>query len=364
MGTAAQQVVRRRQTGGFVKAKVHRRISEAVAQKLWPKIDCETLHIATETFDWPGTDLRHHPSEGRDNVTRIMILTRRARYQYLETGFSQDLQCRLGDIFHLIQDGLISSENMEAHNAIEGQVSLHLEEFPFYGVNPQDLATEAEVFAFLRREVRPFQDGEGILVSAFRLCLSVGKAITSPRPRFKLGEQANHLMVKADSLLREVEEQAKQWKSETDKLLEQPYEEYFGSQIADKKREHESRRARARSSIVRRIISALRREEQRFQQEIQDLEKTKTDWFERSKAAKEAKKNRLVERATQVASMLQKLKDILGRGYQSRYEYMERNAPWLGIDIAEFRKPGEIESFIVNRERRLCAVRNLLGFKS
>lgn len=344
-----------------MKAKAHRRISEAVAKELWPDRDCHTLVVATVTFDWPGTDIRHHPTEDSDNLAQIMDFTHHARYEYLEEGFSQELQCRLGDIFHLIQDGFISSDNMDTHNLIEGQVSRLLEQFPFYGIEAEHLRTELEVEAFLQREVRPLQDAEEILKSAFRACLSIGKVITSPRGRFKLGEQANHLMAKADRLLREVEEQANQWKSETDRLLLQPYEEYLGSQIAAKKHKHECSQATARGSIVRRIMSALRREEQRYQQEIQDLENRKATWLGRSKAAKEAKLNRLVEQATHVASTLQKLKDILGRGYQSRYEFMETNAPWLAIDIEQFRTPEEIESFILNQETRLCAVVVICG---
>lgn len=343
-----------------MKEKAHRRISEEVAKKLWRNRDCETLVIATATFDWPDTDIRHHPAEDRDNVTQIQILTRRARHQYLETGFSPEFQCRLGDIFHLIQDGFISSDEMDTHNLIEGQVSRCLEQSPFYGIDAKSLTTEAQVFGFLRREVRPLEDAEEILLSAFRVCLSIGKAITSPRGNFKLAQQTHDLIREADGLLQEAEEQARQWKNETDKFLE-PYETYFGSQVSEKEVERERSLAAARASVLRRIISALRQEERRYQQEIQDLEKKKATWLGRSKVAKERQLNRLLEQAAKVASTLQKLKNVLARGYQSRHEFMERNASWLGIDVEEFRTPRELQSIIVDRETRLCAIPLMCG---
>jgi len=338
-----------------MKEKVHRRISEEVAKKLWPNRDCQTFVIATATFDWPGTDVRHHPAEDRDNVRRIQILTRRARHQYLETGFSQEFQCRLGDIFHLIQDGFISSDDMDVHNRIEGLVSRCLEQFPFYGIEATSFTTQPQVFAFLRREVRPLQEAEEILASAFRVCLSIGKATTGPRSRFKLGEQANHLVRKAERLLQQVENQASQWKSEADGVLE-AYESYFDSQVTDKAAERERGRAAAKESVLRRIIRALRREERRYEQEIQEVERKKATWLGRSRAAKEAHLNRLLEQGRQVASTLHRLKDILARGYESRYAFMERNASWVGIDIEEFRTSGELESIIVDQERRLCTL--------
>ena len=338
-----------------MKEKVHRRISEEVAKKLWPNSDCQTLVIATATFDWPETDIRHHPTEDGDNVTRIQILTRRARHQYLETGFSQELQCRLGDIFHLIQDGFISSDDMGTHNLIEGQVSRWLEQFPFYGIEPTSLTTQAQVFGFLRREVRPLEEPEEILASAFRVCLSTGKAITSPRGRFRLAQQANHLTRTVEELLREVENQVNQWKSETDKVVDS-YETYFSWQVGEKEAERERSRDAAKASVLRRIIRAVKREERRYQQEMRDLEEREGTWFGRSKAAKEARLNRLLEQAAKVALTLRKLKDMLARGYQSQYEFMERNASWLGVDIEEFMAARELESIIAEQEKRLCRV--------
>jgi hypothetical protein len=188
-----------------VKSHVHRRISEAVAQELWPDTDCWTLIKATGTADWPGTGIRHHPTKDSDNVTHIQNLTRRARYQYLEARLSLGVQRQLGDIFHLIQDGFISSESMEAHNLIEAEVSRYLEQFTFYGIDAQTLTTQRQVFDLIRGEMRPLESPEQILSAAFNVCLSVASAISSPRGRFELGERANDLIRQAGTLLQAVE---------------------------------------------------------------------------------------------------------------------------------------------------------------
>jgi len=204
------------------------------------------------------------------------------------------------------------------------------------------------------------EDPEEILASAFRVCLSMGKAITSPRDRFRLGEQTNHLVAETDTLLHKLEEQANQWQSETDNLLES-YEGYFRQLASDKEAEREQSRDAAKASVLRRIIRAVRREERRYQQEMRDLEEREATWFGRSKAAKEARLNRLLEQAAKVALTVRKLKDMLARGYQSQYEFMERNASWLRVDTEEFMAPRELESIIVEQEKRLCRVPLVCG---
>lgn len=132
-----------------MRERAHRRLSEAVAQQLWPNTDCWLLVTASATADSVRTVPRHHPTRDSNNVSHIQNLTRRARHQYLRTGFSEELQKRLGDIFHLVQDGFISSDSMEEHNILESQVSRHLEQFVFYGVDAQSLTSLAELYDFL-----------------------------------------------------------------------------------------------------------------------------------------------------------------------------------------------------------------------
>ena len=90
-----------------MKARVHRAISQAVAEEVWPDIDCSILVSATETMDAVKTVPRHHPAQDTDNIAYIQHQIRQARQLYLTTGYTDKLLYTLGDAFHLVQDGFI-----------------------------------------------------------------------------------------------------------------------------------------------------------------------------------------------------------------------------------------------------------------
>lgn len=179
--------------------------------------------------------------------------------------------------------------------------------------------------------------------------------MTSPRGRFELGEQANDLVHDADTLLQEVEDQASEWECKTHEVLE-VYETYFAGQIGAAQAERQRMQAAAGASVWRRIISRLAREDRRYQEEIEGLEKQRAKLFDRSRAAKEAELNRLLGRAGQVVLMLRRLRDILSDGYQSTYDSAGKNAQWLGIDMTEFRTAKQLESIVQEQEAGLGAV--------
>lgn len=338
-----------------MKGRCHHRVSEEVAKVLWPSADCEMLLAAVRTFDWPGTDVRHHPTHTTDNVRTIQKLVRRARYQYLQAGFSEELQCQLGNIFHLIQDGFISSDRMEDHNLVEAAVSRRMDQCTFYGIQPDTLSTQTEVFEFIRREVRPIQDAEKILLSSFRACLSLARAVTSPKVDFELGQQANNLIRDVGLLLDEIERDAAAWEAKADKAFES-YETYFAGQVGAAEAELRRLQVDAAASVWRRIKSVLSREDRRHKAKIDSLQRQKTRLLERSKAAKAPELNRLLDRAGQAASLLQRLEGIATERYQSMYDAAAKDAGWQGVNMREFRRLTELKSFSVEHERTLDAV--------
>lgn len=342
-----------------MKAHVHRRMSEAVARELWPDANCEVVVGASVTMDAVKTVPRHHPTNDTHNVGCIQDWTRTARQEYLEAGLSDQCQIQLGNVFHLVQDGFISSQRLEAHNDLEGQVSRHLAQFTFYGIDGESLTTEYEVDDFVRDEVRPLEDPEQILARAFRVCLSIGRAVTSPKADFGPGVRANDLITEAERLIQEAESECNKWMDTDPAKTSKASENYFSVQISEM--EAASLEVSDRASVLQRIMGSHRQEARRYKDEIESLRKQKAKVIRDSSARNERRLNGLLELAGQGTLALQELKDFLPAGYQPQYESAQRNARWLGIDTQEFLTPGELESFIARHEDRLCNLAAVLG---
>jgi len=343
----------------IVKAHVHRSMSEAVARELWPDANCEVLVGASVTMDAVKTVPRHHPTNDTDNIGCIQDWTRAARQEYLEAGLADWCQIQLGNVFHLVQDGFIAFDTREGHNEVEGRVSRFLEQFPFYGIHGERVTTESQVIDFLRDEIRALEDPEQILARAFRVCLSIGRAVTSPREDFSLGVRANHLMKEALRLIQELETECSNWmQREPAKTLEAT-EEYFRAQIGAM--EAASHEVVDGASIRQRISGSHKVQARRYEGEIAGLEMQKTKLLKDSTARNERRLNELLNVAGRVASALQELRVTLAASYQPQYEFAQRNAWWLGIDTDDFLTPRELESFSVRHEDRLCNLAPVLG---
>jgi hypothetical protein len=342
-----------------VKAHVHRSMSEAVARELWPDTDCRVLVGASVTMDAVKTVPRHHPTDTTDNIGCIQDWTQAARQEYLKAGLSAQCQIHLGNVFHLVQDGFISSQEMEAHDDLEGQVSRELAHFPFYGIDGDRLTTKYEVDDFLWREVRPLQDPEQILAGAFRACLSIGRAVTSPRSDFQPGVRANDLITAAERLIQEVESECKRWMDAEPAKTTILGDDYFSVQISEMKAA--SLEVADRTSVFQRVTGSYRKETGRYESEMEHLQKQKARLLSNSAARNENRLKGLLELAGRGASVLGELKATLGAGYQPQYEFAQRNARWLGICTEDFPTPSELEWLIGMHEERLCSLAPTLG---
>jgi hypothetical protein len=310
-------------------------------------------------MDAVKTVVRHHPSKDYDNIAYIHDWIRRARQDYLESGLSDECQIQLGNAFHLIQDGFIASDSMDEHNHLEGRLSRYLPQFTFYGIEPRVLATEREVLDFVRDEVRALEDPEEILTQACRVCLSIAGAVTTARADFELGERAQRLTDEADRLVQQLEEDSREWKdSQPEKALDS-YSAYYGEQIRAKHGQWNDTGVGA--SWLARITGKHTRNRLRHQKEIDGLDRQKAELLERSKAGQQAHLNRLLGLAGQAVLALQGLKDIVDSGYQGQYEFRRQNGKWLGVDVARYKAPEELVSFIAQCEQPLCNVARVLG---
>jgi len=342
-----------------VKAHVHRSLSDAVARELWPNANCEVLVGASVTMDAVKTVPRHHPTNDTDNISCIRDWTRAARREYLKAGLSDQCQIQLGNVFHLVQDGFISSQRLEAHSDLEGQVSRYLAQFTSYGIDGESMTTEIEVGDFVRDEVRPLEDPEQILARAFRACLSIGRAVTSPKADFVLGVRANDLMTEAERLIQEVETECSKWMDTDPANTSKASENYFSVQIGEM--EAASLEVADSASVFQRITRRHKKEARRYQEERENLQKQKAKFIRDSTARNERRLKALLELAGQGASVLRELKEVLAAGYEPQYEFAQRNARWLGIEAQEFLTPRELQSFITSHEDRLCNLAPVLG---
>jgi hypothetical protein len=342
-----------------VKAHVHRSISEAVACELWPDTDCRVLVGASVTMDAVKTVPRHQPASTTDNTGCIQDWARAAREEYLEAGLSVQCQIHLGNVFHLVQDGFISSQRQETHNDLEGQVSRYVAQFTCCGIDGESVTTEYGLNDFLRRQVGPIEDPQQILARAFRVCLFVGRAVTSPRADFQPGVRANDLITEAERLIQEVESEVKKWMDAEPAKTSKLRDNYFSVQISEMKAA--SLEVADRVSVFQRITGSYKRETGRYENEMERLQKQKAKLLSDSAARNEYCLKGLLELAGRAASVVHKLKATLGAGYQPQYELAQSNARWLGICAQDFPTPSELEWLIRMHEERVCSLAPTLG---